>query len=112
MAGYVFNCSGCGRFATQGSWAHQYDFVAMEPSHDTELCQHCTDKNGPAMSNARPHNNVWDRYEGRIVDGEYVPGSLVFERSAQAMEARRAETGTGSVHDSAVHAPQTTPQDA
>lgn len=99
MSGYPFNCGICGRFATAGSWAHQYDFVAMEPSHDSEICQRCTDEFGPVLSNARPYNDVWDQYEGRIVDGEYVYGSLVPERTAQAIEARRAETGTGSVED-------------
>lgn len=85
MSGLPFNCGLCGRFSTQGSWAHQYDFVAMEPSHDTELCQACTDAHGPALSNARPYNDIWDQFEGRIVDGEYIPGSLVPERAAPSI---------------------------
>ncbi len=92
MSGYPFNCKICGRFATAGTWAYQYDFVAMEPSYDSERCQPCTDKIGPALSNARPCNNVWDQYEGRIVNGEYEYGSLVPSRSAQGMAARSGET--------------------
>lgn len=82
MSGYPFNCETCGQFATAGSWAHQYDFAAMEPSHDSERCQRCTDKLGPVLSNARPRNDIWDQYEGRIVNGEYECGSLVPARSA------------------------------
>ncbi len=87
MSGYPFNCDICGRFATTGSWAHQYDFVAMEPSHDTERCQQCSETVGPALSNARPYNDVWDQYEGKIVNGEYEFGSLVPARSAVLQDA-------------------------
>ena len=92
MSGYPFNCDTCGRFSTRGSWAHQYDFVAMEPSHDTERCQACTDRHGPALSNARPYNDCWDPYEGRIVDGESQYGSLELERSRARDGTRSAET--------------------
>lgn len=102
MSGYPFNCSSCGRFATQGSWAHQYDFVAMEPSHDEERCQACTDRYGPATSNARPYNNCWDQYEGRIVNGEYEYGSLIASRSARDSDGspKGGDGEAGSVHDS------------
>ena len=45
-----------------------------------------------------------------LLESRYVfPSSLGWRLTAQAMEARRAETQGGSVNDSAVHAP-TTPE--
>lgn len=61
------NCDVCGRFAGKGgSWAHRYDFVAMEPTHDPVRCKRCTETHGPILSNARPSPNNTNRYEGMI----------------------------------------------
>lgn len=58
------NCDMCGRFVGKGgSFAHHYDFVAMEPDYDIGRCKKCTETHGPCLSNARPHDGNMKPYE-------------------------------------------------
>ena len=65
-------CDDCGRFfgygAPGGTWAHKYDFVAMEQSHTHLRCPRCTVRLGPVLSNARPSDGNMAPYEGWTED--------------------------------------------
>lgn len=58
-------CDDCGQFMREASsWAHIYDFVAMELSHEHFRCKRCTERLGPVRTNARPANGDLSPYEG------------------------------------------------
>jgi len=62
-------CDDCGRFMrfdARASWAHKYDFVAMECVYEHYRCARCTEELGPVHSNARPYNGDMSPYEGRF----------------------------------------------
>lgn len=62
--GKVPRCRICGRFCSSGTAAVIFDLVAMEPSHDIVHCAACTEKHGPAVSNARPADGDMSAYQG------------------------------------------------
>ena len=70
MAEYDARCDDCGRFmdctASGASTAYQYDFVAMECTHEHWRCPSCTARLGPVRSNARPHNGDMTPYETHV----------------------------------------------
>ena len=57
-------CDDCGRFMSKGSWADIYDFVALCCDYQHFRCARCTEKLGPALSNAKPHNGDMSPYQG------------------------------------------------
>jgi hypothetical protein len=64
-------CDDCGRFMRHGAgatWAHKYDFVAMECRYEHYRCAACTERLGPITSNARPHNGDMSPYQGSFSD--------------------------------------------
>lgn len=68
-------CDDCGRFAsTDGaSAANIYDFVAMELSHEHFRCRRCTERLGPAVSNARPWDGDLAPYQRLFPHQENTP---------------------------------------
>lgn len=59
-------CDDCGRFMNRkgASWAHIYDFVGMGLDREHFRCAGCTERLGPAQSNARPHDGNMQEYQG------------------------------------------------
>lgn len=63
----MIQCNDCGRFMKIGgkaSWAAVYDFAGMCLSHEHYRCDDCTDRLGPARSNARPADGDMSSYQG------------------------------------------------
>lgn len=69
MSDYNMKCDDCGRFMSSGTWADKFDFVAMEPDYCHYRCDRCSEKFGPAASNARPANGDMSQYQGRLKNG-------------------------------------------
>jgi len=60
-------CDCCGRFmkcADGASWAEIYDMVGMGLDHEILRCAECTQRLGPAESNARPYDGNMTPYQG------------------------------------------------
>ena len=72
-------CDDCGRFCqTDGAtWAEIYDFVAMGLDHEHLRCSHCTDRLGPAQSNATPHGGDLTPYQGELMTAAIVAEAAI-----------------------------------
>lgn len=61
-------CDDCGRFISYDapgvSWGERYDMVAMCCDYVHFRCPRCTEKFGPAFSNARPCDGDMSPYQG------------------------------------------------
>lgn len=65
-------CDDCGRFMKfdgRATWSHKYDFVAMCCDYEHFRCGPCTERLGPTVSNARPHNGDMSPYQGTFEGG-------------------------------------------
>ena len=65
-------CNDCGKFMKDGTWAEIYDYVNMSLEYDHYRCRRCTEKLGPAKSNARPRDGDMSQYQG-VIDWKPVP---------------------------------------
>ena len=63
-------CHDCGKFmnpeAPGSSWAHKYDLVGMCLDYMHDRCAACSEKLGPAQSNATPTNGDMSPYQGQV----------------------------------------------
>lgn len=62
----MLKCDDCGRFMSEAgsTWAEIYDFAAMCLDRTHHRCKRCTEKLGPAKSNAKPCSGDMTPYEG------------------------------------------------
>lgn len=61
-------CDDCGRFMNRkgSTWANIYDFAGRCLDREHFRCARCTEKLGPAQSNAKPYDGDMQHYQGQF----------------------------------------------
>jgi hypothetical protein len=63
----MIRCDLCGRFCKSGTWAEIYDMSGWSGlEYEAFRCDACTEKAGPATTNARPYDGDLTGYQGRF----------------------------------------------